>query len=111
MESKILLTVFLRHDQSKNLEQILAHAKRTGLYRDFPPEGTELISCTVAMSFGLVFLLRVEADKLRTLNRFMEEKAWGAFRYEVYPSYDLAPVIGQLKKDHATPAQSGDKSR
>jgi hypothetical protein len=102
MADTILLTVFLRHDQSKNLQEILEHAKRTGLYRDFPPEGTELVSCTVAMSFGLVFLLRVEADKLRLLNRFFEEKAWGAFRYEAYPSYDLAPVIAQLKKEHSS---------
>lgn len=100
-DNHILLTVFLRHDQSKNRSEIIAHAKKTGLYRDFPPEGTELVSCTVAMSFGLIFVLRVEADKLRTLNCFMEEKAWGAFRYEVYPSYDIAPIIAQIKKDHA----------
>jgi hypothetical protein len=31
----------------------------------------------------------------------MEEKAWGAFRYEVYSCYDLAPIIAQLKKDQA----------
>jgi hypothetical protein len=105
MPDKILLTVFLRHDQSKNLQEILEHTKRTGLYRDFPPEGTKLVSCTVAMSFGLVFLLRVEANKLRTLNRFIEEKAWGAFRYEVYPSYDLAPVITQLKEEHSSPQE------
>jgi len=108
MEDTVLLTVFLRHDQSKNLDDIMAHTKRTGLYRDFPPEGTELVSCTVAMSFGLIFLLKVQVDKLRTLNRFMEQKAWGAFRYEVYPSYDLAPVIEQIKRDHAAVGQSGE---
>jgi len=35
------------------------------------------------------------------LNRYMEQKAWGAFRYEVYPSYDFVPIAVQLKKDHA----------
>jgi len=29
------------------------------------------------------------------------KKAWGAFRYEVFPSYDFAPIATQLKKDHA----------
>jgi hypothetical protein len=31
----------------------------------------------------------------------MEQKAWGAFRYEVYPSYDFQKIAAQLKKDHA----------
>ena len=39
-EEKVLLTVLLHHDQSKTLEQIMEHAKKTGFYRDFPPEGT-----------------------------------------------------------------------
>ncbi len=101
MADKVLLTVILHHDQSKNLDEIMAHAKKTGFYRDFPPEGTELVSWTVAMSYGFIIVVRVEADKVRNLNRFMESKAWGAWRYEVYPSYDFAPIAAQLKKDHA----------
>jgi len=31
----------------------------------------------------------------------MEKKAWGAFRYEVFPAYDLVPIAAQLKQDHA----------
>jgi hypothetical protein len=100
-EEKMLLTVILHHDQSKTLEQIMEHAKKTGFYRDFPPEGTELISWTVAMSFGFILHLSVEPSKLRNLNRLMEQKAWGAFRYEVYPSYDFQKIAAQLKKDHA----------
>jgi hypothetical protein len=100
-DNKILLTVILHHDQSKTLDEIMTHLKKTGFYRDFPPQGTELVSWVVAMSYGFIIHVRVEADKLRALNRFMEEKAWGAFRYEVYPSYDFIPIAGQLKKDHA----------
>ena len=99
-EEKVLLTVILHHDQSKTLEQIMEHAQKTGFYRDFPPEGTELVSWTVAMSFGFILHLKVETSKLRNLNRFMEQKAWGAFRYEVYPSYDFQNIAAQLKKDH-----------
>lgn len=29
------------------------------------------------------------------------QKAWGAFRYQVFPAYDFAPIAAQLKKDHA----------
>ena len=100
-DNKILLTVILHHDQSKTLDEIMAHLKKTGFYRDFPPQGTELVSWVVAMSYGFIIHVRVEVDKVRNLNRFMEMKAWGAFRYEVYPSYDFAPIAAQLKKDHA----------
>jgi hypothetical protein len=97
----LMLTVLLHHDQSKTLEEIMAHLKQTGFYRDFPPEGSQLVSWVVAMSFGFVIHLRVEPDKLRNLNRYMEQKAWGAFRYQVFPSYDFTPIAATLKREHA----------
>jgi hypothetical protein len=100
-EERILLTVLLHHDQSKNLEQIMEQLKRSGFYRDFPPEGSELVSWTVAMSFGFIIQVKVEPSKLRNLNRFMEEKAWGPFRYEVYPSYDFQAIAEKFKKEHS----------
>ena len=98
-DQAILVTVILRHDQSKTLDEIMAHTKKTGFYRDFPPEGCELVSWVVAMSYGFIIQLRVESDSLRSLNRFMEQKAWGAFRYEVYPSYDFSAIAGKIKQD------------
>lgn len=53
------------------------------------------------MSCGFIITLRVDAGALRSVNRFMEQKAWGAFRYEVFPAYDFAPIAAQLKRDHA----------
>ena len=100
-DQRILVTVILHHDQSKTLDEIMSNLKKTGFYRDFPPEGTEVVSWAVAMSFGFIIQVRVEVDKVRALNRYMEEKAWGAWRYEVYPSYDFVPIAAQLKKDHA----------
>ncbi len=100
-DDRVLLTVLLHHDQSKTLDEIMAHLRKTGFYRDFPPEGVELVSWTVAMSYGFILHVRVQADALRTLNRYMESKAWGAFRYKVFPSYDFAPIAAQLKRDHA----------
>ena len=67
---RVLLTVLLHHDQSKPLDEIMAHLKKTGFYRDFPPEGSELVSWVVAMSFGFIIQLRVEPDKVRALNRY-----------------------------------------
>ena len=100
-DQKLLVTVILHHDQSKTLEQIMAHLRETGFYRDFPPEGSELVSWVVAMSYGFIINLRLEPDGLRSLNRFMEGKAWGAFRYEVYPSYDFQPIAANLKAEHS----------
>lgn len=100
-DEKVLLTVILHHDQTMTLDEIAEHLKMTGFYRDFPPEGTELVSWVVAMSYGYIMQLSVEPGKIRNLNLFMEQKAWGAFQYEVYPSYDFKEIAAKLKKDHS----------
>ena len=100
-DQQILVTVILHHDQSKTLEEITAHTKKTGFYRDFPPEGSELVSWVVAMSYGFIIQLLVQPDALRNLNRFIEQKAWGAFRYEIFPSYDFTPIAEKFKNEHS----------
>ena len=100
-DEKLLVTVILRHDQSKTLDEIMEHTKMSGFYRDFPPEGSELVSWVVAMSYGFIIQLRLKPSALRNLNRFMEQKAWSAFRYEVYPSYDFEPIAQKFKQDHS----------
>ncbi len=100
-DQRVLLTVILHHDQTMTLDEIAEHLKGTGFYRDFPPDGTELVSWVVAMSYGYIMHLSVEPDKIRNLNLFMEHKAWGAFQYEVYPSYDFKEIAAKLKKDHS----------
>lgn len=87
-----LLTIFLRHDESKTVEQINEHLKQTGWYDKFPPEGVEIVSWYVMMGIGQVVILRVPADKLRETNRVVEQTAWGGYRTEFYPTYDYKPV-------------------
>jgi hypothetical protein len=87
-----LLTIFLRHDQSKTVDQINEHLKQTGWYDKFPPEGVEIVSWYVMMGVGQVVILRVPADKLRETNRVIEQSAWGGHRTEFYPTYDFKPV-------------------
>ena len=55
----------------------------------------------MAMSYGFIIHLSVDPSKIRNLNRFMEEKAWGAFQYEAYPSYDFKEIAAKLKKEHS----------
>jgi hypothetical protein len=87
-----LLTVFLRHDQTKTVEQINEHLKQTGWYDKFPPDGVEIVAWYVMMGIGQVVILRVPAEKLRDTNRVIEQTAWGGYRTEFYPTYDFKPV-------------------
>jgi uncharacterized protein with GYD domain len=93
-----LLTIFLRHDQSKTLDQINEELKRSGFRQKFPPPGVEVISWYVMMGIGQVVTLRVPPDKLRDVNLAIERTAWGAFRTEFYPTYDFRPIYEKLRK-------------
>ena len=94
----LLLTIFLRHDQSQTLDEIQARLKQTGFYESFPPPGVEVVSWHVVMGIGQVVTLKLPADKLREVNRMIESKAWGAFRTEFYPTYDFKPVWETLRR-------------
>lgn len=94
-QGTFLLTIFLRHDQSKTLGQIQEHLKETGFDQSFPPEGIEIASWYVMMGIGQVVTLRVPPARLREVNRVIEEKGWGAYRTEFYPTYDYLPVWKQ----------------
>ena len=39
-----MLTIFLRHDQTKTVSRNNDHLKETGWFRDFPPAGIEVAS-------------------------------------------------------------------
>jgi hypothetical protein len=89
-DGKMLLTIFLRHDESKTLDEINAHLDKTGFHKEFPPEGVEVVSWYVMMGIGQVVTLSLPPSKLRELNRMIEQKAWGgAFHTEFYPTYDF----------------------
>ena len=90
--ASFLLTVFLRHDQTKTVEQINEHLRPTGWYDKFPPDGVEIVAWYVMMGIGQVVILRVPAEKLRDTNRVIEHTAWGGCRTEFYPTYDFKPV-------------------
>ncbi len=89
---EILLTIFLRHDQSMTLAENHDHLKKTGFWKAFPPEGVEVASWYVMMGIGQVVTLKVPAGKLREVNLAIEKCAWGAFKTEFYPTYDFSPV-------------------
>ena len=61
----VLVTVVLKHDQSKNLDEI-------GKIQE-----------------EQVVTLRVRPARLREINRSIELAAWKAFRTEIYATYDF----------------------
>src|SRR5882724_12480281 len=99
-KAAILLTIFLRHDQSKTLDEINAELRKQGYYKAFPPAGIEVVSWYVMMGIGQVVTLRLPASRLREVNRIFESMAWGAYRTEFYPTYDYK-AIGLAAHDKA----------
>ena len=88
----MMLTIFLKHDQSQTLDEIQQHLKQTGFEKNFPPAGVEVVSWYVMMGIGQVVTLRFPADRLREVNLVIEHGAWGAYHTEFYPTYDYKPV-------------------
>src|SRR6267154_4529284 len=93
----ILLTIFLRHDQSKTLDEINAELRKN--YQAFPPAEIEVVSWYVIMGIGQVITLRVPPDRLRDVNLALEKTAWGAYRTEFYPTYDYK-AIGEAERSY-----------
>jgi hypothetical protein len=91
-DNAVLLTVFLRHDQSRPLSELNAQLERQGFYKAFPPPGIEVVSWVVAMGIGQVVTLRLPASRVREVNRVLEDTAWGAYRTEFYPTYNYKAV-------------------
>lgn len=99
-DNAILLTVFLRHDQSRPLAELNEQLAKQGFYKAFPPPGIEVVSWNVVMSIGQIITLRLPATRLREINRVLEDTAWGAYRTEFYPTYDYK-AVGLAEHDKA----------
>ena len=98
-ENAVLLTIFLKHDQSRPLSALNAQLEQQGYYKAFPPPGIEVVSWYVMMGIGQVVTLRLPASRLREVNRALENTAWGSYRTEFYPTYDYKAIAeGQRSK-------------
>ena len=103
-DNAILLTVFLKHDQSRPLSELNAQLAKQNFYKSFPPEGVEVVSWNVVMGIGQIITLRLPASRLREVNRVLEDTAWGSYRTEFFPTYDYkAAGMAQHEKAIARP--------
>jgi hypothetical protein len=93
----LLVTIFLRHDQSNNLDAVQTKLKEAEWWERFPPEGVEVVSWYVAMGFGQIVTVRLPPSRLQALNLELERSAWGVFSTECYPAYDFVPVREMIR--------------
>src|SRR5262249_5450947 len=91
-DNAVMLTIFLKHDQSRPLAELNAQLEKQGFYKAFPPEGVEVVSWNIVMGIGQVVTLRLPASRLREINRIFETTAWGAYRTEYYATYDYKAI-------------------
>jgi hypothetical protein len=91
-DNAVMITIFLKHDQSRPLGELNAQLEKQGFYKAFPPPGVEVVSWYVMMGIGQVVTLRLPASRLREVNRIFETSAWGAYHTEFYPTYDYKSV-------------------
>jgi hypothetical protein len=104
-EERVLLSVILRHDQSRTVNKLQEQLTEQGYFERFPPEGVEVVSWYVMMGLGQVVTLSVPASRLREVNRAIEGTAWGAFRTEIYATYDFRPVAKDQRQGKLAFAQ------
>ncbi len=97
-DNSVLLTVFLHHDQSKNLAEINQELKKNGYFDQFPPAGVSVESWYVVMGIGQIVTLRVPANKLREVNVALENTAWGPYRTEFFASYDYKALAEEQRE-------------
>jgi hypothetical protein len=95
----MLLTVFLKHDQSMNNIERRALLDVSGFDDLFPPEGVEIVDLYVMMGIGLVVVLRFPPDHLRRVNLAIENSVWGAYQTEFYVTYDLGAERSAAKSN------------
>jgi hypothetical protein len=99
-DNAVMITIFLKHDESRPLGELNAQLEKQGYYKAFPPPGIEVVSWYVMMGIGQVVTLRLPASRLREVNQIFESMAWGAYHTEFYPTYDYK-AVGIAKHDKA----------
>ncbi|WP_124358685.1 hypothetical protein [Pseudomonas orientalis] len=106
-DNAVMLTVFLKHDQSRNLNEIRAKMAEQEFFKAFPPEGVEIVSWNIAMGIGHVIVLRFPASRLTEVNLAVERSAWGPFKTEFFPTYDYMHIVSaeQAKVRKPAPAK------
>ena len=103
-DNTVMLTVFLKHDQSRPLGELKAQLAKQEFHKVFPPEGVEVVSWNITMGIGQVIVLRLPASRLAQVNLAIENTAWGVYKTEFFPTYDFMPIA---QRERAQARQTG----
>ncbi|NJO70185.1 MAG: hypothetical protein HC830_13680 [Bacteroidetes bacterium] len=88
----LLMTIILKPQAGKSLEDIQKKLNESGFYKNFPPAGTQVESWKFVMGLGQVITLKVPHGKVRDVNIAVEKMTWGPFSSEFYITYDFLPI-------------------
>ena len=91
-DNAMMLTVFLKHDQTRPLSELKAQLAQQGFHKTFPPAGVEVVSWNIMMGIGQVVTVRFPVSRLAEVNLALENTAWGSYRTEFYPTYDYKAI-------------------
>lgn len=97
-DGSMMMTVFMRHDQSKNLKDINEIIHKQGYFDQWPPAGVEVVSWYVVMGIGQIMTLKFPPEKLREVNVVLENTIWGPYRTDFYPTYEFKSVYEAQKR-------------
>ncbi|MBD3626992.1 hypothetical protein [Cyclobacterium sp.] len=95
----LMITIFMKHHQDKNIDELREIRNSNGFLENFPPPSAKVVNWYVLMGIGQVVTLKIPASELRALNMAVEKSVWGAFSTEFYPTYDLYPHIQEAKEN------------
>jgi hypothetical protein len=96
----VLVSVILKHDQSRTRDEIVKVLEEQGFLAKFPPDGMVVESWYVLMGLGHLVTVRVPPARLRDFNVALESTAWKAFRSEIYVTYDFKEVA-RIQRERA----------
>lgn len=94
---KILITIVLKHQQTRNLTELQEKMDTQKFWQSFPPEFAEIDSWYVVMGLGQVVTVQIHPKDLRKLNLVIEKSAWGMFDTNIYPTYEFAAIAKKIK--------------
>jgi hypothetical protein len=97
-DGTMLMMVIMKHDQSKNLNEINETIRKNGYFEQFPPAGVEVVSMYVVMGVGQFMVLKMKPEKVREVNVILENTVWGPYRTEFYPAYDYKDLAAKQRE-------------
>jgi hypothetical protein len=88
----VLVTIFLKHQQDKNLTEIRRILESQGFWDLFPPKEARIVSWQIAIGLGHIIVLNMPANNVRKLHLAVQNGAWGAYSSEIFLTYDYKPI-------------------